>query len=145
MSSTSPPLPFSRSFSNGSSYMVSGWYSLVSGTVKYRSLTSRNTTVMDTLSDNLDEKICSDYHVRSDTPYELSFDYTIDNNINFAELKVTLNGQLLMDTVCYSHFIRSAAFTVYLRRAVNTLCLEGSTYENLPIGVLVDNFVLAKQ
>jgi hypothetical protein len=71
-----------------------------------RQLTDLNTTVMDTLSWNYDEKICQNFSVTSDIPYEFAFDVIIDRNIYSAYINVTFNDEILYYRKILDRFTR---------------------------------------
>jgi hypothetical protein len=64
------------------------WYSLVSGGMVIRQKVDLDTIVMDTLNFNYYEKICQNFGFVGEHPYELSFDYLIDNNVYSALMSV---------------------------------------------------------
>lgn len=73
-----------------------------------------NTTVIDTVNNNTHEKICRDFAITDSNPYELSFDYLIDNNRGWAMLAIEFNGESLFYGYVVNKISITRTYIVYL-------------------------------
>lgn len=77
---------------------------------------------MDTLNLNYGQKICQNFAITSNDPYELSFDYLIDQNIGRSQLTLSMNNKILMSSLISDRIVQRLTFTVYLNNNINILC-----------------------